>query len=486
MPANFLMTWDSEHRRWTKKTPDGKHYSVSCRQLSKLTGDDVPGTKEGSYQAANRWWESKLAELETQATAHPHASDIVEYRRRRDYCRSRGDNKGAEHWEGLAAALEDHPAPNRLVPTTENLAYHRMEVARVKIEAGVSEPKEWDSQTAVWAERLSDDLNPVAPDDLTIGYQVDRYLDLERTRVDANQLSASEYDLIRLCLTHFRDWIGPQIPVGQIIADKWEAYWSLLTGSKISIEYKKKRFRHARAFVEWLTSKGKIPALPNLHSRRYRFGGGVKSVPTMTVDEVKRLIAEAPGQLKLHLLLMLNCGMTQTDISDLQKDEVDWEEGRIIRKRSKTRDQSADVPTVSYKLWPATLALLKTYRQSEGNHVLLTESGREWVRDSITAKGTRSKVDAIKSNYVHLARRLDFKKSMKLLRKTSATFLRDFPEFSPPLVRHFLGHTPKDVDEINYAPTSAAQFDRALTWLGVQFGFVDPPALPKRKPKPAK
>ena len=90
---------------------------------------------------------------------------------------------------------------------------------------------------------------------------------------------------------------------------------------------------------------GLVAVTPNLHSRRYRFGGGAKAVPVLEIGEVPKLIDEAPGQLKLHLLLMANTGMTQTDISDLHPSEVDWERGRVTRKRSKTEDR-ASVPTV--------------------------------------------------------------------------------------------------------------------------------------------
>ena len=50
---------------------------------------------------------------------------------------------------------------------------------------------------------------------------------------------------------------------------------------------------------------------------------------------------------------MINCGMTQVDIADLQPKEVDWDRGRIRRKRSKTDDHE-QVPTVDYALWPRT------------------------------------------------------------------------------------------------------------------------------------
>ena len=64
-------------------------------------------------------------------------------------------------------------------------------------------------------------------------------------------------------------------------------------------------------FVSWLVELGLIVAPPNLMSKRFIFGSDLGEVEVMTVDEVRRLVSEAPGQLKLHLLLMLNCGMTR-------------------------------------------------------------------------------------------------------------------------------------------------------------------------------
>src|ERR1700735_2830266 len=152
----------------------------------------------------------------------------------------------------------------------------------------------------------------------------------------------------------------------------------------------------------------------NLRSRKLgRFKGGIRSVPIMEVQEVRRLIDQAPGQLKLHLMLMIICGMTQIDISDLSLEQVDWETERIIRKRSKT-DDHPNVPTVNHKLWSLTFELLRQYRQPSGERALLTLSGLPWVRDVLRADGKRSKVDAVKSNYVHIQKRLGIAKPMKL------------------------------------------------------------------------
>jgi integrase len=215
-----------------------------------------------------------------------------------------------------------------------------------------------------------------------------------------------------------------------------------------------------------MVGKGLINAPKNLQNRKFRFQGDQKSVAIMAPAEVKALIEAAPGQLKLHLLLMANCGYTQNDVAELRPDQVDWSEGRIKRKRNKT-ERHADVPEVDYKLWPPTFELLRKYGHREGNIVLLTKSGLPWVRDLLDEEGKRKKVDAIKSNYAHLKEK-GFKRPMKLLRKTGATLIEGY---NSAYSNHFLGHSPRSIKDRSYVATNGAAFDKAVAWLGVQYGF---------------
>jgi integrase len=194
----------------------------------------------------------------------------------------------------------------------------------------------------------------------------------------------------------------------------------------------------------------------------------------MAPNEAREIIDRATGQLQLHLLLMANCGMTQKDIADLQQNEVDWEKGRIIRKRSKTKNQKS-VPTVSYKLWPDTLALLRVYGSSQGGRVLLTRRGNRWVFAEFDEKlGKLVSSDPIATNYDHLRRKLKKEGkevgTLKLFRKTSATLLYNSDEYST-CVGAFLGHAPDSIITRHYAHTSAEKLDKAVAWLATQYGF---------------
>ena len=469
MPAKTELTWEQATHRW-KKIYNGRAYTVSCKALG------VPSTKMESYQAANEWWATRKAEIDGYRPPHPHAEQIDLLSGRLAWAVAHGRVEIAEGLRGEVAKLEADadgtlipsrpPAPVDLsglaTPAGEKL-HQFMSVASPHAELFATTVDD-----AIWNARFERTGISVGVREQTIEAQVERFLALERVRTESNQLSVSEFDSIRRCLHAFRDHVGRANSVISLDADQLEGWWSHLMMQPISVEYKKKRLRVAKAFIGWLAEKGINAAPPNLHSRRHRFGGGIKSIPTIPVEQVVRLITSAPGQLKLHLLLMLNTGMTQVDISDLRPGEVVWDQGRIIRKRSKTVAHE-HVPTVEYPLWPTTWHLFKKFGRHDGEHALLTESGRPWLRDNLRPDGNRSKVDAIKSNYVHLQRKTGSAHPLKLFRKTSATVIESHEHYGR-YVGHFLGHAPRSLADRHYAAPSRDLFDRIIGWLGQVYG----------------
>ena len=469
MPAKTELTWEQATHRW-KKIYKGRAYTVSCKTLG------VPSTKMDSYRAANEWWATRKAEIDAYQPPHPHAERIDILSRRLAWAVAHGKVELAEGLRGEVAELETD-ADGKLIPSrpavpvdlsplispvSEKL-YESMNVPSPHAELLATTVDD-----AIWDARIERTGTFVGNKERTIEAQVERFLALERVRVESDQLSVSEFDSIRRCLHAFRDHIGKANLASCLDADQLEGWWSHLVAQPISVEYKKKRLRIAKSFASWLAERGLIPVPLNLRSRRHRFGGGSRSVATIPVSEVRTLVAQASGQLRLHLLLMLNCGMTQIDIAELRPGEVDWERGRIERKRSKT-EEHAHVPTVNYPLWASTWQLLQSFGRHEGEHALLTASQRPWLRDELRPDGRRSKVDSIKSNYVHLQRRLAVNFSMKLLRKTSATLIESHEMYGR-YTGHFLGHAPGTIAERHYAAPSLDLFDRIVSWLGEQYG----------------
>lgn len=478
MPAKPKMTWEPKPRRW-RKMHKGKLYVVSCRELG------VKETKEASYQAADAWWLKKMAEIDNAGYKFVHGT-LKELRKRIEWAAANDELEMAEEYrrklseaEAIDACktkdiLEKHEklkALNALFPYAPDLdeRLRHLKDMGIKIPEDLLSPllDKMFGDRDLWDDRFRRGRKVHIPEDRTVVAQVERFLALERARVEGEIVSVGEYEIVTRALHDFRDWILPDASIELIDADRIESWWSHLVALDISVETKKKKMRHVKTFVIWLAEKSLIAAPTNLHSRRHRFGGGARIVRTLPHSEVKSLIESAPGQLRLHLLLMANAGMTQIDISDLNPAEVDWERGRIRRKRSKT-DDHPNVPVVEYLLWPETFELLKKYGHRSGDRALLTSSGLPWVRDVLKPDGKRSKVDNIKSNFAHIKRRKGLKFSMKILRKTSASLLESESEFAR-YATLFLGHSPRSIAERHYVAPSQENFDRAIKWLAMKY-----------------
>jgi integrase len=430
MARVYNMTWIPSRRGWMKEYRGRKH-AISCRQLN------APETKEGSYQAANEWWAKKKVEIDGASVQRQTVSEM------------------------LAAAVE------RIVGT-DAINVDRMEVENDALRQLVTlmenrkqeAPDQLPHKIAAIADAVA------VPNERTVSRHVERWVQTQQARVAAGQMAPDQADNLRIALYHFRDWFGVASSVDGIDAAKFHDFYLWCLAKDWSNDYKKKVFGTARTFIRFLWESDVILLPKNLESKGFRFNAGNKVIVTWTPLEFRNMLKAASGQLKLHLLLMANCGMTQQDISDLADDEVDWQEGRILRKRSKTSDKKS-TPTVNYKLWPITFELLKMYR-SDTPTVLLTESGRPFVRKELV-RGHLVKSDNIRSNFAHVRKRLRFSKSLKLLRKTSATLLESHETYGR-FTQHFLGHAPRTIAARHYAAPSQDLFDEAVDWLAQQYG----------------
>ena len=101
----------------------------------------------------------------------------------------------------------------------------------------------------------------------------------------------------------------------------------------------------AKQFISRLAELRLIALPGNIRSRRFRFNHSAPArIETFTLEEMRCLLAACEGfseRTKLYLLLMLNCGMYQNDIAELNRDEVNWTKGTLARVRSKTARAAA-------------------------------------------------------------------------------------------------------------------------------------------------
>ncbi len=479
MPARHDLTWDPENRRW-RVQHQGKRFVVSCKQLG------VAGTKEASYQAANAWWEAKQDELRGAQTApHPHRDMLSELDARMAWARRHGHLRDIEDLKAKRDLVESLSEDSEdLVDQVVGFSSETEELIELARRHGIEIPRDLNihvkdlifGKSRVWDARLRSEKQPDIPEDRTLSGLCRRYMEQHDLRRLAGDLSSGECYLISHHTLGFVEWIGAGRTPDAITPSRWEDYWKYLLkrvgAGEISAVYGTKYMKYARRFIVWVASMGLMQIPPNLHNKGYRFPSSAKPLVTFTVDEAIKLVEAAPGQLKLHLLLMLNCGFTQSDISSLRHDEIDLKAGMIARQRSKTRVRHGDsVPKVVWTLWPITLELLRKYRSSHATLALTTERGKPWVEEGLKADGKPYSRDSIQSNFRHIQKRLGQSKTLKSFRKTSASLLDDNTEYGR-YAQHFLGHAADTVAGRHYVSPSQAQFNRAVAWLGGQFGFA--------------
>ena len=123
----------------------------------------------------------------------------------------------------------------------------------------------------------------------------------------------------------------------------------------------------------------------------------LKDKPIYSSDEIHRLLEHADNQLKVMILLGLNCGFGPKDIQDLTWEDV--EDDRVTLPRSKTGICQ------TFLLWPETLQALgalkeereeriirlakRTRLRSDEGHVFVTKFWRLWGKDALALQFRR-------------------------------------------------------------------------------------------------
>lgn len=217
----------------------------------------------------------------------------------------------------------------------------------------------------------------------------------------------------------------------------------------------------------------------NLRASNWHIPQGEAEPDPFTVEECRTILEASDEQEKLWFLLMLNICGYQGDLSELQANEVDWTEGRIIRPRSKKTKQAKTAgkkrpAKVNWLLWDETWELLQKYGNRDGT-VLLNKVGNVLV--------TEGRSDSIKRAYDSILKRLkrdgtlskSFNKTPKSFRKTTI----DLAENDEKHEEHINAMLEHSVANKYYRKSGKARpsFDAAITYVGSQLGLTV-----KRKP----
>ena len=328
----------------------------------------------------------------------------------------------------------------------------------------------------VWRDRIESQRSKIGEPERSVAANVDSFLAVKEGQVRAGELTAGRYIPVKLHLHNFRDWVGPRTDVssitGKVLTDYHTELMQKIAEGDLSSDYARDRISALKTFVRWLYENDVLRDLPKIltNKRALTISKKVATPETFTIEEVKILLAAATPRTKLYLFLILNCGMYQKDMSDLTQQQVDWEAGRISRKRSKTKKHKG-VPTVNYLLWKETFQLLCQERSTEGDHVLVNENGKPLKVDKLDEDSdSQKKIDNVASSYYRLKRQTGIKKPLKDFRKTSSTLIRSNKHYTG-LADLFLGLAPTSVADRHYADVPQALLDEAITWLGRQYGI---------------
>ncbi len=469
MGRKLELSWDKTRKRW-KKVYRGKQYYFPFGE-SKA---DMIG-----YEAALEEWHRRKAQINLAAeTSKPHRK---EYERaikvRQDiasWCRANGKPEEAQILTGEADGLLRRfnlPNPPGVAPFEADPF-----CSLIKREIGdspVNDPTRWHVLEAIWKERLSN-LHSQTELDKTLGANIDTYLKLKGAKANIGELSAGYIATLHAHLGRFVGQFGRSFPMEAItsktLVDFHSELTTLIAEKKIKKTYANHCMVSVRGFARWAWGLDLCNLPRNVDSRELSFDVGPQKIRTFSVEQIKKLLSDATERTRLYILLALNCGMTQADIGDLRHEEFDGKAGRIVRKRSKTKDHE-NVPTVNYRLWPSTLELLKKYRSADPERVLVNRYGGPLKAETVQ-DGKFNKRDAISNAFLRLCETAGIDDlTFKHLRKSGASTLRKHREYKS-YDWIYLGHSPRSIAERHYSEESQELFDEAIHWLGQQFGQV--------------
>jgi len=330
-----------------------------------------------------------------------------------------------------------------------------------------------DAAWNAWQDRLASVDNRVVEADRTVAALIARYLAEYSELAPLGKVSKTHVKQLTHRLKVLANYCGG-LDVGELGSQQLKLFHSHLlgeiAGGKISSSWGRNVFTTTKSFVKWLWESEHTDQLPR-NLDKLSIAAELGSVTTWEMDEIAELLEAANERMRLFILLMLNCGMYQSDIAALKHEQVDWKRGRIKRKRTKTETEK-NAPMVDYLLWDETFGLLKKHRSGHENLVLVTRTNSPLLETKIGKSGNLTTKDLVGNYFANLARKSGTSngKGLKHLRKTSASLLGEHETFGK-FAQYFLSHSPDSMADRHYVRPSADQFDSALVWLGGQFGM---------------
>ena len=451
------LTWFAHRNTWKKKYRGEVTY-IPVKTKGKT---DAEG-----YKLALEWWKNEKARLdgeEQQRIATATGYGVF------------GDMTKSEYEENLRAEVLRSDWEEK--------------VARINGEPAMrfEDWKEQQANLKYAAQAKLKEAQEIDPDG-TVDAFANRFLTFKRNQVKAGKkIGVGRWNNIRDDLKVFKETVGVEkaanrVNWGVALFDYYTIQLKALAinpkGDGTAVD----RMQVARQFIRHLWENNVIDLPRNIDSKEMVIHRSKKKLVIPPMKVFQDLLKNAPDKvgghypLKLYLLLMANCGMTQIDISDLLHTEVDWKRGTITRKRSKTEEKNLDnIPTVQYKLWPLTFKLLKENRSNDAEVVLIHVDGGRLRTTTLSETDDlkSSNTDLIADRYNEWIEEAKVKHAptLKFFRKRSASQLAAHAEYNA-FAQYFLAQSDKTVAENHYIVPSQKRFDAAIAWLGKEYGLI--------------
>ena len=473
MPRKLELTWWEARKCWRKRiTINGKKTDFYFKFGTSKS--DMEG-----YKNALHAWNEKKEEISQQVPTNNqiHLEKAISFRERlAEYHRLEDDTERSELFQSEAKTL-------RKLKSKKKLTHNDVASAVQKL------TKPEGNENRIWQDNIRsvknyEKWNQSAIGENTVGENAENFIETKRADVPTD-LSPGRWDALSRAVREFRDFFGEDKNINDINAKTLVAYRAHLLNRAEQGDFKRKtandKMKDCKQFLRscWrLESLEHIPR--NIDDPALAISFETPKTIAFTSPEIKALLKGAEERDELFILLGLNCGMLQQDISDLKPEEVDWTAGRIIRKRSKTRRKSngnSNIPEVDWKLWNRTFELLKAHKSDSKERVLLNANGQPLKRSKIGDDGKIDNTSNISKSYERLQIRLKInkkdRKPFKTLRATGSTTLESSDNFSK-FAQHYLADAPRSIIEKHYIAhigDRQDQFDEAIVWMGKQFGL---------------
>ncbi|MGE3108844.1 MAG: hypothetical protein AB7G11_17380 [Phycisphaerales bacterium] len=256
---------------------------------------------------------------------------------------------------------------------------------------------------------------PVHTGDLTVRDLVNHFLTAKRRRVESSEMGLRSFSEYHTTAGKLVKLLGKDRIVTALTPDDFSNLRAALALRRgplaLGNEIGRVRsiFKHGfeAGLFEHPMRFGPDFSKPNRRAvrlARWASRGGRGGVKMFEPAEIKTLLDAAGVQMRAMILLGLNCGMGNTDVSELPRTAVDLKAGVIDFPRPKTAIERRAV------LWPETVEALrqvlkarpKPKSKEDDGQVFLTRFGYRWVRVQEPGERSTGRLQAVVTDSVAL------------------------------------------------------------------------------------